>query len=194
MRASGTPAAPGEALQGRRLAGPVQHLARQLAGDHPVLHDELVRRQVVDTEVGDDRTHHLGEAPADHGELVAEPLERAHQRAGTRREEDGRTDRVEVGLRQPGQQPHSLPQRLGEVELAGHGGRCHGGHLGTAAPPLGQQVDDLPLEQGRVGVHHDQVLGPAVQTRRLDRDVHLSAAPPRRRGRVAAPPGRHPTR
>ena len=91
--------------------------------------------------------------------------------------------RVEVGLLQPGQQPHPPAQRVGEVDLARHGGRGDGGHVGAAAPALGQQVDDLPLQQGRVRVHHDQVLGPPVQARRLHRDVHLS--PHRLAGQVA---------
>ena len=49
------------------------------------------------------------------------------------------------------------------------------GHLGAAAAALGQQVDDLALQQGGVGVHHDQVLGPAVQPGHLDREVDLAA-------------------
>ena len=36
---------------------------------------------------------------------------------------------------------------------------------------VGQQVDHLALQQRGVGVHHDQVLGPAVQSGRLDRHV-----------------------
>ena len=46
---------------------------------------------------------------------------------------------------------------------------------GAAAAALGQQVDDLALEQGGVGVHDDQVLGPAVQPGHLDREVDLAA-------------------
>ncbi len=83
--------------------------------------------------------------------------------------------RLEVPHLQPGQQAHPLPQRLLEVELAGHRRCSHGGHLGAAPTARRQEIDHLPLDECRVGVHHDEVLGPAVQARRLDRQIDLAA-------------------
>ena len=40
-----------------------------------------------------------------------------------------------------------------------------------AAGALGEHLDDLALHQGRVDVHHDEPLGPAVQPGPLDRHV-----------------------
>ena len=85
---------------------------------------------------------------------------------------------------QAGQEPHPLAQRIGEVDLPRHGRRGHRGHLRAAAAPLRQEVDHLSLQQGGVGVEHDQVLGPPVQPRRLHREVDLAAG--RRLGQGAA--------
>ncbi len=94
---------------------------------------------------------------------------------GARRQHDALAHRLEVRFLQPGQEPHPLAQRLVEVELARHRRLGHGRHLGAAAAALGQQVDHLTLQEGGVGVHHDQVLGAAVQAGRLHGDVDLAA-------------------
>ena len=55
---------------------------------------------------------------------------------------------------------------------------------GPQPAALGQEVDHLTLQEGRVRVHHDEVLRPSMQPGRLDRDVDL--APRRLRRPVAA--------
>ena len=70
------------------------------------------------------------------------------------------------------EQRDALPQRGGEVELAAHGRLGHLGHLGGAAGPVGEQVDDLVLDQRRVDVHHDQPHRPPVEAGPLHRHVH----------------------
>ena len=48
------------------------------------------------------------------------------------------------------------------------------GDLGAASTPFGQEVDHLSLQKGRIGIEHDQVPGPAVESGPLDRDVDLA--------------------
>ena len=91
---------------------------------------------------------------------------------------------VEHRLRQARQQRHAPTQRLGEVDLAGHRRLGDRGHLLGAAARVGQQVDDLVLEQRRVGVHHHEVLGAAVQSGALDGEVEADA--PRRPTRASS--------
>ena len=130
---------------------------------------------MVDAQLVGQRADELREAPAHHGHLVAEPLERPHEGAGARGQDDAVAHGLQVGRTQPGQEAHPLAQRLGEVELARHGGRGHRGDLRAAATPFRQQVDHLPLQQGGVRVEHDQVLGAAVQTGCLHGQVDLAA-------------------
>lgn len=47
-------------------------------------------------------------------------------------------------------------QARGEIDLATHGGLGRLGHLGTAARLVGDEFDDLVLQQGRVGVEDDE--------------------------------------
>ena len=87
---------------------------------------------------------------------------------------------LEVRFLQAGEEAHPAAQRVGEVDLSRHGGLGDRRHLAAAPAAFGQQVDHLALQQGGVGVQDDQVLGPAVQAGRLDREVDLrSARPPR---------------
>ena len=60
---------------------------------------------------------------------------------------------------------------LREVELAAHRRLGDGGHLGGPARVLGEQLDDLVLDERGVDVHHDQPPAAAGQPRRGDRDV-----------------------
>ena len=61
-----------------------------------------------------------------------------------------------------------------EVEFARHGLLGHPGDLGALPGPLGQQLDDLGLDEGGVDVHDHQPLGPAVEAGGLDGDVEIA--------------------
>ena len=130
---------------------------------------------MVDPQVGGQRPDDLGEATAHDRGLVPQRFSvRTRVRApGVRSQEAAH--RVEGRLVEPGQEPHPLAERLLEIDLPRHGRLGHRGHLGAAPALLGQQVDDLALEEGRIGIEHDQVLGPAVEAVDLDRDVDLPA-------------------
>src|SRR5690606_32095795 len=77
-------------------------------------------------------------------------------------------------------------QRLLEVEFAAHRLGGDPGDLVGAAGVLGEQLDDLALDQRGVDVHHDQVLGAALQAGGLQGDVDLLGG--RLGGEVAAEP------
>ena len=118
---------------------------------------------MVDPQFGGQGADHLGEPTAHDRGLVAEPFQRPHQGAGTRGQEQRCTDPVQGGLVEPGQEPDPLAQRLFEIDLPRHGRLGHRGHLRAAPMLLGQQVDDLALEERRIGIENDQVLGPPME-------------------------------
>ncbi len=64
------------ALPARSTIGP-----SQFARDDARLDGQHVGGEVIDAEIRHQRPDHLGEAAAHDGELVTEPLQRAHQRA-----------------------------------------------------------------------------------------------------------------
>ena len=175
VRANGTPAA--AANEASAVAFPAR--STMVPSSSPVTtppsSDEDVGRQVVDAEVGHQRSDHLGEPPAHHGQLVAEPLQRAHQRTGAGGEQDAVAHGLEVRLLQAGQEAHPPAQRVGELDLTRHGGLRDRGHLAAAAAALGQQVDHLALQQGGVRVQDDEMLRPALQPGPLHREIDLAA-------------------
>jgi len=126
--------------------------ADQPAGESSVPDLEGVGRGVVDPEVGDESVGDLGEAAADDGNAVVEPLEGAHEGAGARGQQHGAAYVVEGLLGQAGEQAHPRQQRLGEVELAAHRLLGDGCHLGAAPGVLGQHLDHFALHQGGVDV------------------------------------------
>ena len=111
---------------------------------------------MVHAELLGDRLDDLDEAAGDdtHGE--AEALEGAHQRAGAGGEAHGIPHLVEHRRRQARQRRHPGVQALREVELAAHRRLGDRGHLGCPASVLGQQLDDLVLDEGGVDVHHHE--------------------------------------
>jgi hypothetical protein len=126
---------------------------------------------MVDAQLGGQRADHLGESTAHDRGLVAEPFQRPHEGARPRGQEERCTDPVQGGLVEPGQEPDSLSERILEIDLPRHGRLGHLGHLRAASALLGQQVDDLTLEERRIGIEDDQMLGPAMEAVHLDRDV-----------------------
>ena len=73
----------GEAAQGAGLAGAVDDLADDAAGEPAVDDLEAVGLGVVDVQLLGDGTDDLDEAPGDQGHGEAQPLEGAHEGAGT---------------------------------------------------------------------------------------------------------------
>ena len=151
-------------------------------GQHAVLDREFVRRQMVDPHALDQGRNDLGEAAADHGQLVPQPFERPHQRAGAGGQDDALADGEHVVTPQAGQQSHPAPEGLLEVQLPRHGRGSHRRHLFATATPFGQEIDDLSLEQCGVGIQHDQVFGSPMESRDLHGDVDLTSG--RLRGQV----------
>ena len=72
----------------------------------------------------------------------------------------------------PARQRHPLVQAGREVELAAHGPLGDRGDLLGAAPAcVGEQLDDLVLDQGRVDVHDDEPAAAPGQAGGRDGDV-----------------------
>ena len=82
-----------------------------------------------------------------------------------------RPDVVDDRYRGAGEQGDPLGQGLGEVDLAPHRTFGDVGDSFGAAGVVGQQFDDLILDQGRVDIEHDESAAEAVQADRLDRQV-----------------------
>ena len=162
----------GEVARRGRLAGPVDDVAEDPAGDHAVDDLELVGAGVVDAEVVREPVGDLAEATRDEREAVAEPAQRAHQRAGSRGQDQLVVHLVEGGARDAGEQGDALPQGRLEVELAAHRALGDPGDLALMPAVGGEELDHLALDQGRVDVHHDQPHRPPEQARRLYGDVH----------------------
>ena len=85
----------GELAQRARLAGPVDDVADDLAGELAVDDLELVGAGEVDAEVVGEPVGDLAEAAGDEGEAVAEPAQDPDERAGAGREHDRVVHRVE---------------------------------------------------------------------------------------------------
>src|SRR5690606_17462566 len=154
-------------------AGAVDDRAVHPSGDLAVLDLQRVGGGVVDAEVLDEGVGDLGEAAADDGELVVEALEGPDHRAGPGGQLELAADLVYGGRVEPGEQRDPLAQGALEVELAAHGGLGDLGDLVEAAGVLGEQLDDLALDEGGVDVHDDEPLGAPVQAALLDGDVDL---------------------
>ena len=161
----------GELAQCGGLAGAVDDVAHDAAGQLAVDDLELVGAGVVDAEVGGEAVGDLAEAARHDREAVAQPAQRANHRADAGGEHDRLVHLVEhlrVEALEPG---HAVAQRGLEVEIATHGGVRHGRHLRLQAGVGGEQVDDLALDQRGVDVEHDQAHAVAAEVGRLDRDV-----------------------
>ena len=171
VRARGSPSSRGELAQRGGLPGAVDDLAHDPAGEQAVGDLEPVGPYVVDAELERDRLDDLEEAARHdrHGE--AEALEGAHQGAGAGGEAHGIAHLVEHRRGQAGQRGDPGVQALGEVELAAHGGLGDCGDLGGPAGVLGEQLDDLVLDQRGVDVHHDEPTAAAGQAGRGHGDV-----------------------
>ena len=176
----------GERSRASALPAPVDDRADEPAGEAAVDDLERVGRGVVEAEVGGQGVGDLGEAAGDDGDLVVEPLEGADQGAGARGE-DGRP----AG---PRRRPRRAGRRAGPPGCGATASKSSSPLMAasvtraTSAPCaglLGQQLDDLALDEGRVDVHHHQPLGPPVEAGGLDGDVESC----RRRPRPPAPGG-----
>ena len=73
---------------------------------------------------------------------------------------------------QAGEQPDSLVQRLGEVQLAAHGRGRHLAHLRSAACAGGEHINRLVLQERRVDVHDHEPHRAAVQPGSLYSHIH----------------------
>ena len=160
-----------EPLQRLGLALSIDDLADEPTRQPTVADLEGVGRAVVDPELGHEPSDDLGEPAAHERDLIAEPLQRPDQRARAGGEHDLAAYDFQCGLGQPLEESDAASQRRTEVQLAVHGGLRDRRDLGQAAGLLGQHLDDLTLDEGRVDVHDDQPLGAAVQAGRLDGDV-----------------------
>jgi hypothetical protein len=131
---------------------------------------------MLDAELGRQAADDLDEATADEADRESEALEGSDKGAGTRRQDDVPPHLGEHRLRKARQRGHPSPERLLEVELAGHGPSGHGSHLLLAPAVRGEQLDDLLLDQRRVDVEDHEAASAARQPARSDGDVN-----PRRR-------------
>ncbi len=82
--------------------------------------------------------------------------------------------RLEIGLLQARQQADPLAERLLEVESPAMAASVTAATSAPQPPSLGEQVDHLALQEGRVRVHDDEMLGPAMQAGGLHCDVDLA--------------------
>ena len=142
-----------------------------LAGQPPVDDLERVGVRVVQTELGLEPVGEDGEPAGHHRHREAHPLQGRDERPRSGGQADPRRRPVDRRHLEPGQSAYPLAERGLEVELTGHRRSGHRLHLGPAAGLVGQQLDHLVGDQGRVDVHHHQPLGPPLEAVDLDGDV-----------------------
>ena len=164
------------------------------AGEHAPLHLQAVGGHVVQAQAPRQGHHDLLEAAGDHPHAAAAGVQRPDELDGARRGAHLVQHLSEDRLRHPPQGGDTLAQRVGEVELAAHRPGGDGGHPLARAGALGDELDDLLLDERGVGVH-DQQPGaqprqgpggpPAAHARRGSRCAHgpmLAGRAPRRPG------------
>ena len=110
-------------------------------------------------------------ATADEADRESEALEGPHERAGPRRQVDVLAHLGEHRLRKARQGGHPSPERLLEVELAGHRASGHGSHLLLAPAVGGEHLDDLLLDQRRVHVEDHEAASASREAALSDGDV-----------------------
>ena len=149
VRASGTPAAVAKRASAAALPARSTSSPESSPVSTPPSSTSDIGRQMVDAQVPHQRLDYLGESAAHDGDLVPEPLERAHQRAGARLQGGcSRRTATRSASVKTRQEPHPAAQRVGEIELARHRRLGDGRHLRAATAAFGQQVDHLALQQG----------------------------------------------
>ena len=156
VRDSGRPASSANARSARSLAGSVDDVADEAAGQPAVDDLEAVGPGMVDAELSGEVADDLDEPAGDHGDREAEALQRPHQGPGTGTEPNRRAHLVEDGCRQALEDGDALSQAGREVELTAHGRLGDGGDLCLTAGVGRQQLDDLVLDQRGVDVHDHQ--------------------------------------
>ena len=161
------------ALPARSTTSPTTRPVRRPSGDL-----EAVGPCVVDAELGRQHADDLDEAAAHQAHREAQAPQGAHEGARSGRQHHLFAHLVQHGCREAGERGHPGPQRLLEVELAGHGPGGHLGDLGLATAVGREQLDDLLLDEGRVDVeHHEPAAAPGQAAGR-----HGDVDPDRGRG------------
>ena len=170
------------------LGRPVDHRPQGAPGEAAVDHLQRVGVGVVDAQLGRQMVGDRREPARHDGGAVAEAAQGADEGAGPGGEADPAVEPVEHGGVEALQGGHPGGQRLGEVELAGHGPLGDGRHLIAGAGLVGQQLDGLVLDEGGVDVEHHQPVGPAAQPLVVDGHVARQVVGPGQQGGLDAGP------
>jgi hypothetical protein len=166
----GQPAGACQALQHSALAARVTQGRQQPSGRAATLDLEPVGLRQVEAER---RAHPIGEgdeaARHQRRQRAARP-HRLDQGPGARRVAQAfPVDVLEHRDRQPGEQGDPGLQRGAKIELAIHCAARDGRHLGPDADRVGELVDALDRDHGRVHVAHQEAL--LARRHRHDRDI-----------------------
>ena len=140
------------------LDGAVHDLTDHSSGELPVDDLEVVGAPVVELEALGEGRKDLVETPGHNGDGVPGLVIRRDELFGAGGEEHGLAHSIDDLLGKSLQCPDAGVQALGEVELAPHGRLRDGGDLGALARVLGEELDDLLLDEGRIDVHDQELV------------------------------------